>query len=42
MAHRLRYAMTAEPLAAKLAGTVEVDEGYIGGKRKGGRGRTSC
>ena len=39
MAHRLRYAMTAEPLATKLAGTVEVDEGYIGGKRKGGRGR---
>src|SRR5688572_19531592 len=39
MAHRLRYAMSAEPLAAKLSGTVEVDEGYIGGKRKGGRGR---
>ncbi len=39
MAHRLRYAMSAEPMAAKLAGTVEVDEGYIGGKRKGGRGR---
>jgi transposase-like protein len=40
MAHRLRYAMTAQPLAAKLKGTVEIDEGYIGGKRKGGRGRT--
>jgi transposase-like protein len=40
MAHRLRYAMTAQPLAAKLAGIVEIDEGYIGGKRKGGRGRT--
>jgi transposase-like protein len=40
MAHRLRYAMTAAPLAAKLAGIVEIDEGYIGGKRKGGRGRT--
>jgi transposase-like protein len=39
MAHRLRYAMSAEPLATKLSGTVEVDEGYIGGKRKGGRGR---
>jgi transposase-like protein len=39
MAHRLRYAMTSEPLATKLSGTVEVDEGYIGGKRKGGRGR---
>lgn len=40
MAHRLRYAMSAEPMAAKLAGVVEVDEGYIGGKRKGGKGRT--
>jgi transposase-like protein len=39
MAHRLRYAMTSEPLATKLSGTVEVDEGYIGGKRKGGKGR---
>jgi transposase-like protein len=38
MAHRLRYAMTEEPLQ-KLSGIVEVDEGYIGGKRKGGRGR---
>jgi transposase-like protein len=37
MAHRLRYAMEAGPL--KLSGTVEVDEGCIGGKRKGGRGR---
>jgi transposase-like protein len=37
MAHRLRYAMTAG--AFTLKGTVEVDEGYIGGKRKGGRGR---
>jgi transposase-like protein len=40
MAHRLRYAMSAEPMAAKLKGTVEIDEGYIGGKRKSGRGRT--
>jgi hypothetical protein len=40
MAHCPRYAMSAEPLAAKLKGTVEIDEGYIGGKRKGGRGRT--
>jgi len=38
MAHRLRYAMTG-PQASKLSGTIEVDEGYIGGKRKGGRGR---
>src|SRR4051794_1202588 len=39
MAHRLRYAMESGPMAPKLSGTVEVDEGYIGGKRKGGRGR---
>lgn len=39
MAHRLRYAMEQGPMAPKLSGTVEVDEGYIGGKRKGGRGR---
>ena len=39
MAHRLRHAMSSGPLAAKLTGTVEVDEGYIGGKRKGGKGR---
>jgi transposase-like protein len=39
MAHRLRHAMGSGPMAAKLAGTVEVDEGYIGGKRKNGRGR---
>ncbi len=39
MAHRLRYAMSVEPMASKLSGVVEVDEAYIGGKRKGGRGR---
>jgi transposase-like protein len=38
MAHRLRYAMTTGPLA-KLSGTVEIDEAYVGGKRKGGKGR---
>jgi transposase-like protein len=32
MAHRIRYAMTQEPLSSKLAGIVEVDETYIGGK----------
>src|SRR5215510_10328138 len=37
MAHRLRFAMDSN--TTKLSGTVEVDEGYIGGKRKGGRGR---
>lgn len=34
IAHRIRYAMTQEPLSSKLAGTIEVDETYIGGKRK--------
>ena len=34
MAHRIRYAMTQEPLASKLEGVVEMDETYIGGKRK--------
>lgn len=33
MAHRIRYAMTQEPLSSKLTGIVEVDETYIGGKR---------
>jgi transposase-like protein len=40
MCHRIRYAMTQEPLASKLTGTVEVDETYVGGKVRGtGRGR---
>jgi transposase-like protein len=34
MAHRIRYAMSQEPLASKLAGVVEADETYIGGKRR--------
>jgi transposase-like protein len=34
MMHRIRYAMTQEPLAGKLSGTVECDETYIGGKAK--------
>lgn len=34
MAHRIRYAMTQEPLFSKLQGTVEVDETYVGGKSK--------
>src|SRR6185437_3302745 len=32
MAHRIRYAMTQEPLSLKLTGVIEVDETYIGGK----------
>jgi len=39
MAHRIRLAMRREPLRSrlkgKLKGTVEVDETYIGGKRRG-------
>jgi transposase-like protein len=38
LAHRIREAMKADPLASKLNGIVEVDEAYIGGKpRKGKR-----
>jgi transposase-like protein len=36
MAHRIRYAMTQEPLSSKLAGVIEMDETYIGGKQKFG------
>jgi len=32
MAHRIRHAMSKEPLAGLLRGTVEVDETYVGGK----------
>lgn len=32
MAHRIRHAMSREPLAGLLRGTVEVDETYVGGK----------
>jgi transposase-like protein len=39
MAHRLRYAMSQEPLASKLRGVVEVDETYVGGKRRNRKGR---
>jgi ISXO2-like transposase domain len=46
MAHRIRHAMSTEPLRGMLAGRVEVDEAYVGGKprpgnnepRKTGRG----
>jgi transposase-like protein len=32
LAHRIRHAMSREPLAGLLKGTVEVDETYVGGK----------
>ncbi len=32
MAHRIRHAMRAEPLRGMLAGTIESDETYVGGK----------
>src|SRR5438477_6807641 len=32
MAHRIRYAMSQEPLSSKLQGIIEIDETYIGGK----------
>lgn len=39
MCHRIRLAMTQEPLTNLLKGNVEVDETYVGGKHKGKRGR---
>ena len=36
MAHRIRHAMTQEPLSSKLSGTIEVDETHIGGKLRVG------
>jgi hypothetical protein len=39
MAHRLRYAMESGSLITPLSGIVEVDEGYVGGRRKSGKGR---
>jgi len=32
MAHRIRYAMSQEPLSSKLQGIIEVDETYVGGR----------
>ena len=34
MAHRIRWALGQEPLVSKLSGIVEVDEAYIGGKKR--------
>jgi transposase-like protein len=39
MAHRIRHAMSKEPLSGLLKGTVEVDETYVGGKPRKGSGR---
>jgi transposase-like protein len=41
MMHRLRYAMRSGPLSELMAGVVEVDETYVGARRKRGakRGR---
>jgi transposase-like protein len=36
MAHRIRYAMTQEPLSSKLSGEIEIDETYVGGKLRTG------
>jgi transposase-like protein len=36
MAHRIRYAMTQEPLSSKLSGVVEIDETYVGGRLRTG------
>ena len=33
MAHRIRWGLGREPMLSKLAGIVEIDEAYIGGKR---------
>ena len=34
MAHRIRWALGQEPMLSKLGGIVEIDEAYIGGKRR--------
>jgi transposase-like protein len=39
MCHRIRHAMSQEPLAGLLKGTVEVDETYVGGKPHKGTGK---
>jgi transposase-like protein len=36
MAHRIRWALGQEPIKGKLAGIVEVDETYVGGKFRTG------
>ena len=39
MCHRIRHAMSQEPLAGLLKGTVEVDETYVGGKPRPEHGK---
>src|ERR1051325_5662050 len=39
MAHRLRYAMAQGPLTELMKGTVEIDETYVGAKKKRGTGK---
>ena len=36
MAHRIRHGMSQEPLSSKLAGIIEIDETYVGGKLRVG------
>ena len=38
MVHRLRWAATQDPMAAQLTGIIEVDEAYIGGRRRKEKG----
>jgi len=39
MAHRLRCAMAQGPLMGLMHGQVEADETYVGGRKRGKRGR---
>jgi transposase-like protein len=39
LCHRIRHAMSKEPLAGLLKGTVEVDETYVGGKPRRAHGQ---
>lgn len=42
LAHRVRKAMEKDPMRAKLTGTVEADETYVGGKGTGTQGGPSA
>lgn len=41
MAHRIRYAMSEEPLSSKLTGIIELDETFVGGKLRAGPRRNA-